>query len=347
MAVYVSESMKTACVNTLSEEIRNDIMIAVEEKLNQWVPKLSSDEFQRSWDSAFASRVCDLEGTIQIDYVKEDLSFYVVENLRHQQNGTGGFKISRYDKLEDAIYAFAALPKEYTSALGGSLTGGKFGVGEIDFIHRKNGEVVQVNDFKFSPQWDNPLVLRASQAMNSKLGVEYESDLRMFGNKTVLVPLCSTEDRVLNSYYMDKYLRPAKDAEYQVGRKYGDLSMYDASSPVHSLYLNSAVNEVMVGGQGWVKGEDFFKKLDSIDEYGSPERLKVMKLNINYVDLNGRIGQADINPHEFALLKKQTIEKTARHPAIDVQIAEASKVQAEQMNKGKQKNKEKETDLSR
>ena len=334
MSVYISSTDKNEYVSSLSEEIRNDIMIAVESSLKDI--GLKGDEYQKAWDNAFNSKVSDLEDTISIEYVDEKLSFYVVENLRFQQDKSGGFKIERFDKLEDAIQAFSELPQNYTSALGGAL-----GVGEIDFVHRKNGEAVQVNDFKYIERWDNPLVHRAIEAMNARLGVEYESDLRIFADHSVLIPLQGSESQHLNSYFVDKYLRPTKDAEWEVSKRYGDLSMYAADNRVHSLYLNSAVNEVFVGGHGWMKAEAFFKKLESIDEYASPERLKVMNLNINYVDLNGRIGQADIKPHQFSLLKKQTIEKTAQHPDIDSQIEFANKVREGQIeNKGKSKNKD-------
>lgn len=336
MSISISVSNKEDFVNTLSEEIRNDIMISVEAALHD--ADLEGDAYQTAWDRAFNSKVSDLEDTIDIDYVDEKLTFYVVENLRYQQDNTGGFKIERFEKLEDAIRAFSSLPQNYTSALGGVL-----GTGEIDFIHRKNGDAVQVNDFKFIDRWDNPLVHRAIDAMNSRLGVEYESDLRIFGGHSVLLPLQGAESKHLNSYFVDKYLRPSEDAVYEVSKRYGDLSMYAPDNRIHSLYLQSAVNEVFVGGRGWMKAEAFFKKLESIDEYASPERLKVMNLNVNYVDLNGRTGQADISPHQFSLLKKQTIEKTAQHPDIDVQISEADKIrteQIEQKNRNRTKHKE-------
>lgn len=337
MGVYISKCNKQDYVNTLSEEIRNDIMISVEAALNEG--GLEGDEYQEAWNNAFNSRVCDLEDTIDIEYEDEKLSFYVVENLRFRQDKKGGFNLTRYDKLEDAIQAFSEMPREYTSALGGSL-----GSGEIDFVHRKNGEPVQVNDFKFIKCWNNPLVHRAINMINSRLGVEYESDLQMF-NKSVLIPLQGNEGQKLNSYFMDKYLRPREGAEKDVARKYGSFDMYNASSPIRHYHLFSAVNEVFVSGKGWMKAEKFFKKLESINEYESPKRLKVMKLNVNYVDLNGRIGQADIEPHQFALLKKQTIERTAQHPDIDVQINTANKIRNEQIeNKNRSKSKNKDRD---
>ena len=341
MSVYVSNFDKNELVSSLSGEIRNDIMSAVETALS--MRGLAGEMFRNAWDNAYISKVCDLEDIIDIKYAEEKLSFYVVENLRFQQDGKGSFSLSRYDKLQDAIVAFNEMPKEYTSALGASLSGGKFGIGELDLIHRKNGEAVQVNDFKFSGRWDNPLVRRAVNETNIRLGVEYESDCRMFGDKSVLVPLQPWEEQKLNSYFMDKYLRPSEGAKKEVERRFGDLSMYSPTHSVHTEYLLSSINEVMVGGVGWINGEEFLKKLHSLNEYESPERLKVMNVNVNYVDLNGRTGQADIPPSQFALLKKQTIEKSARHPDLDVQIENANKVRFEQM-KGKDKSKNKEQD---
>ena len=61
--------------------------------------------------------------------------------------------------------------------------------------------------------------------------------------------------------------------------------------------------------------------------------------------MNGRTGQADINPHEFALLRKQTIERTAQHPDIDAQIDAANKIRQDNMEKGKNKSKDKDRDV--
>lgn len=339
MGVYISKFNKNDCVNTLSEELRNDIMIAVENKLSE--TGLKGNEHQKAWDDAYNSRVCDLEDTIGIEYAEEKLTFYVVENLRHEQDKTGSFKIKKFDKLEDAVKFFNVLPENYTSALGGSFSDGKFGA--IDFIHRINGEAVLVNDFKFIETWDNSLVHRAVEMIKSRLGAQYESDARMFTNHSVLVPL-QNEKPILNSYFMDKYLRPREGAEQAVIDRYGSLELYSADHPAHTEHFNTAVNEVFVVGQGWLSGEDFFNKLNAINSYENPERLKVTKININYVDMNGRTGQADINPHEFALLRKQTIERTAQHPDIDAQIDAANKVRQHNMEKGKSKSKDKNRD---
>lgn len=341
MGVYISAHDKGNYVNALSAELRNDIMIAVENKLNSM--GLKGDEYQKAWGDALNSKVSELEGVIDIEYVDEKLTFYVVENLRYQQDKAGSFKLERFDRLEDAVKAYVELPKEYTSAIGASLTGGKFGIGELDLVHRKNGETVQVNDFKYSERWNNPLVRRAVTDINRKLGVEYEADMRLFGGKTVLVPLQPWGEAELNSYFMDKYLLPTKDAEAEVARRYGSLDNYSPNHPNRTLYLLSSINEVFIAGKGWIDGKTFFTELNAIDEYSSPKRLKVTNLNINYVDINGREGQADIQPAQFGLLKMQTVERTARHPDLDAQIEVANKVRAEQMaNKKKSKSKDKE-----
>lgn len=339
--VKLSEALKTAYVSTLSEEMQNKIMAVVDESLRQWDPAMDEEAFQQGREHAFNSRVCDLDGAIKIEFVAGELSFYVVDNLRSQQDGMGTFQVTRFEKLEDAVQAYTAFPKEYTSAIGGSMTGGKFGIGEVDFVHRKNGDDVLVNDFRFSERWDHPLVHEAIQEMISKLHIEYESDVRMFGDKTVLVPLRRPEDEKLNSYFMDKYLRPKEGAEQEVARRWGSPEMYSASHPMHTEHLLSAINEVHVEGEGWMKGDAFLEKLHSMREYESPERLKVSCININYVDMNGRKGQADIQPHQFALLKKQTVERTAQHPLLDEQIAVANELRLEQLG-GKSKDRSKE-----
>lgn len=346
--VKIAESLKHAYVSALSEDLQKKIMGAVEETLRIGYPNMGETEFQQCREQAFNSRVCDLDGTIKIDFVKGELSFYVVENLRCQQDRTGRFKITRFEDLEDAITAYNALPKEYTSAIGGSLLGGKFGVGEIDFVHRKNGEDVLVNGFRFSERWKHPLVAEAIDTMIYKLHLQYESDVQIFGDKTVLVPLWRPEDKKLNSYFMDKYLRPKEGAEYEVTRRWGDPAMYSANHPMHTEHLLSAINEVhLADGGGWMKADEFFKKLHALREYDTPERMKISTININYVDLNGRVGQADIAPHQFALLKKQTIERTAQKPGIDEQINVANNIRLEQIEKSKSKGKTKETDKAK
>lgn len=338
--VKVSEALKTAYVSTLSEEMQNKIMAAVDEVVLLGYPDMAAEDLQQCREQAFNSRVCDLDGAIKIEFVPGELSFYVIDNLRYRQDQTAScFKITRFDKLEDAVQAYCAMPKEYTSAIGGSLSGGKFGVGEMDFVHRKNGDDVLVNDFRFSERWDHPLVNEAVQNLISAMHIEYESDCRMFGDKTVLVPLRQPADDHLDSYFMDKYLRPKDGAEQEVARKWGSPEMYSASHPMHSEHLLSAINEVFVEGQGWMKGQAFLEELHSIDEYSSPERLKVCRININYVDMNDRWGQGDLNPHQFALLKKQTVERTAQHPLLDDQIENAQKIRDQKIGKDMVKDK--------
>lgn len=336
MSIYLSKNYRQTAVKDLPLEIRNEIMMAVEESLNHQVKtvgNMDSDSYQQAWDTAYHSKAGELNGLAAVEFVDEQLSYYVVENLRYQQDGSGRFKVDRFENLQDAIMAFAALPKEYTSALGASLTGGKYGIGEIDLIHRRTGDVVQVNDFKFIERWDNPLVHRAVNEINSKFGVEYESDLRLLGGKTVIVPLQPWEPQKLNSYYKDKYLRPAEGAEEKASRRYRDLSVFGPDHPARSEHLLSAINEVMVPGEGWVNGQEFLARLDAVDEYASPVRFKISKLNINYVDINGREGQADISPADFGFLKKQTIERTAELLDLDEQIEAANKIRLEQMEK--------------
>lgn len=337
MSIFISKANKSDYVNALSDEIRNEIMIAVEASLKE--NDLEGEEFEEAWDNAFNSKVSDLEDTIDIEYMDKVLSFYVVENLRFQQDKAGGFNIKRYDKLSDAIVAFSELPEKYTSALGAA-----YDSGELDFVHRIQGVPALVQDYKrSSARWENPLVDRAVNEMISKLGIEYELDLECF-NKSVLIPIQDHDKKTINSYFMDKYLRPSKP-EGWTDPRWGSPDMYSKEHYMHQEYLHTAVNQVYVGGKGWMPGDKFLKKLNALKEYDSPERLKVMQININYVDMNGWIGQADILPCDFALLKKQTLERTANHPDIDVQIDTANKIRLEQIeNKRKAKERKKDKD---
>lgn len=228
----------------------------------------------------------------------DKLSFYVVDNLRSMQDSGHSFKLTRVDTLDEAVKLYNSFPREYTSAIGGVL-----GRGEIDLVHRKNGDDVLVNDFRFIERWNTPVVDEAIEQLIADLRIRYESDVRTYGT-TIVVPLQYGDARKLNSYFDDKYLLPDED----------------------TTNLLSAVNEVYIEDRGWIDGYEFYKMLTNLNEYENPTRYKVQQFNVNYIDLDGRTGQADMLPCDFALIKEQTEKQSAKKRSIDEIIDDAQSV---------------------
>lgn len=298
MKVYVSESDREKKICELSDDVQQALQIGLDAHCLQEYGYSAFDSKQVFERRSKEITPMDLEEMIDIEFVPVKLTFYTFNNLRCQQDGVKSI-VKRFDRLEYAIAEYNSLPKEYTTALGGYL-------GEtncIDFIHRRNGESVLVNDFKKLDDWaNNGLVKQAINTIVGQLGVEYESDISTLGYQCpVLVPL-SNQDKI-NSYFQDKYLRPRSTDEKN---------------------LLSAINEVYVEGDGWIEAKKFFSDLEKIAPSKETYRPKVTKYNVNYVDLNGHYGQADISPADFAMLKKQTEERSAKHPDIENQIKAAA-----------------------
>lgn len=315
MKVFVSEKDRASYVSVLDGYLKERISEAVSFALAK--QDYGSNDYINGVNNAMASRVCDLEDTIDIVYLPEKLRFFTFNNLRHQQDGMNA-EVKRFDSLDEALQEYNSLPKEYTTALGITLK--EFS--ELDFVHRVNGESVLVNDYKRNGNYiGNGLVLQVAQALVEKLGIEYEFDSLLFNSHfskvpvsesfarkfdfhyldaAVLTPLQHSAD--LNSYFKDKYLRAEKG----------------------SGSLLSAINQVYVEGEGWVNGKDFLTRLNDLYMYRDSMRYKVNTLNVNYVDLNGYEGQADIYPRDFKLLRQRTIERSAKHQALDGQIKDAA-----------------------
>lgn len=289
MKVYVSEKDRNKGVEEISLDVRNVIHSEID---RLWKANKNNPEFMERTENAFGWPLAKLEEILDIEYVPEKLTFYTFNNLRCQQDGVVS-EVKRFDKLEDAIKEYNSLPREYTTALGGCLGEMK----EIDFIHRRNGENVLVTDYRNMDDWvNNGLVKQAVELLVNRLNVEYQSDIQSLGLYCpVLVPL--SDQTKINSYFKDKYLYPKV-----------------------SNRLLSAINEVYEEGEGWIKFEDFYHKLDNVSPSKETYRPKVTKYNVTYVDHNGRTGQADLSPADFALLKKQTEEFLSKRPNLDTQI---------------------------
>lgn len=208
----------------------------------------------------------------------DELTFYVYDNLRSQQAGMSS-NIYYYDTLQEAIQKYNELPKEWTTAIGGSI----HGMRELDLIQRRMGESVLVTDFKKIDFWkDDKAVQGAIDELIAYLNVQYEANHDLLGNRSIIMELERYKENTMDPYFNDKLLNP--------------------SNP---KYLISSIEEAHVLGHGWMP---FLEVLKMCDDYGyaNPECPNITRLNVNYCTENGRMGQADISTHDFGILKEKT-----------------------------------------
>ncbi len=100
----------------------------------------------------------------------------------------------------------------------------------------------------------------------------------------------------LNSYFNDKHLFPTT-------RKY--LEDDYRGFPI-TKSENSSRNETYVKGYGWLSNEEYDK---AHKKYGANFWKLEEKVNVSYIDDNGRIGQMDITPDEYAAFSDRTYSK--------------------------------------
>ena len=234
------------------------------------------------------------------------MKFYVYNNLRSQQDKMKS-ELFRFDDLKEAIAKFNELPKEWTTAIGGTVNG----ISEIDFVHRRNGEAVLINDYQNIP------VFNEHEEMNSvldelkkSLKIHYEMLGGIHPNTSVLSEL--REFNEMDSYFENKSLNllSKETAPFQVNDHFGSNVVNKSGSSFNELINFSAVNEVYVEDKGWMTPIDFINL--NKDFYENSYVPKVKFLNISYKDLNnGTIGQADISPKDYLQLKETTLLREA------------------------------------
>ena len=93
-------------------------------------------------------------------------SYYVVNDLHKQ----GALDIVRYDNLEHALAAYAALPNDRWKALGIENTVRPY-QGSLDFVQCKDGVNTIVRDYEQSVGWDNPEVFAAVDRITEVVGI--------------------------------------------------------------------------------------------------------------------------------------------------------------------------------
>ena len=229
----------------------------------------------------------------QIDHRKDpntDLSFYVLDDLRFQQNreisDRTSFDLYRFDTLSEAIGKLREIPAYMTPALGMQR-----GTGELDLVHRREGEYNLVTDYQNLPAWRNDShVLDAVRQVCETLVIEWQLHNGPF-NSSVLIPLDLedlTEGFLPDTYFFDKDLRAELPA------------FWDKASP------NTAINEVFAPGKGWLDYQSA-RKLAEQFGYANPHCLKVTRFNVNYAETANprKTGQADISPKDLRLLMEK------------------------------------------
>lgn len=224
-------------------------------------------------------------------------TFYVVDNLPTMSN------IYRYDTVQEAIEKYQSLPETMYSAIGSSLQGRY----EIDHIHRINSKSVLIRDMDrmTKPIWrESEEIASAVSLMRDQLRVEYEKDPSMFGagRGSVAIPICDDPSK-RSSHLNDKHLLPIR----------------------HDRPL-SGINEVYLEGQGWVEILDFLNQLEHREwsrETGYPVPF-LSTMNVRYVNDRGHLGQVDISPADFRILRDEYERGTEKKPALAEKIAGAN-----------------------
>ena len=211
---------------------------------------------------------------------EQQVSYYVFNDLRYQQNGRHTFDIYRFDTLSEAMDQFRQLPADMTPALGMHRNGHS----ELDLLHRREGEVVLVTDYLNFPSWrTDPSVVQAVDTLCSAFGVEWQMNSKCLGT-TVLIPLERGFERIPNRAFADKNLLTAKP------------SFYDQKPSAYS-----AINEGYVEGEGWLNYAALRQKAEKFG-FHDPHCVKVRQFNIQYVDDHGHAGQADISPLDLEIM---------------------------------------------
>ena len=208
----------------------------------------------------------------------KDLSFYVYNNLRATQDG-GKHELYRFEHLKDAIQKFNELPKEWTTAIGGSLNR----VAEVDFVHRIVGEPVFVTDYermdRFNGRED---VMESLEILKRTLNIKNELLSGILPHISVLAPI--DENKTLNSYYEGKVL-----------------------STRNGKHLMESIDDAFVEGKGWMSFKDY-QNLNT-NPYSNPYHPLVTSLNVKYMDpQTNYIGYMDISPRQYLMVEVQTKE---------------------------------------
>ena len=213
---------------------------------------------------------------------KDLWTYYVIDHLPSMAN------IYRFDSMEEAIACYRAIDPALRSAIGSSFGG----FHEMDHIHRCGNDIpvlVTASDHIKNPLWrDSVEIQNAIDYMIAALGVTCQRSHGLFGNQipSTIIALERHQQPCLDRYFRHSILLPSVPGQY-----------------------NSSITEAYVMGHGWLTSDAFFRLLrDSLPgRDGVPKDVFLERLNVRYLDThNGYIGEADISPAQFVLLRQRT-----------------------------------------
>lgn len=225
---------------------------------------------------------------------ENQVSYYVFNDLRFQQNDRHDFDIFRFDTLEEAMSKFRQIPPDMTPALGMHRDARS----ELDLLHRREGDAVLVTDYLNFPKWrTDPDVQKAVDTACAAFDVQWQMDSRCL-NTTILIPLERGFECLPNRVFSDKNLRLADPAHFG-----------------HQPSIYSAINEGYVEGEGWLAYPALRQNAERFG-FHDPHCVKVRQFNINYIDTQGRTGQADISPMDLQILLERHIFQHGEPSAV-------------------------------
>ena len=218
-----------------------------------------------------------------------ELSFYIFDNLRCNQDREGG-NVHRLDTVQEAVAVFKYISAEHptwTTALGGSI----FGTSEVDFVQRRMGANALVMDYKNMEYWkDNPDAQRAIDAAAQGLNVEWQLDNSITKN-SIMVPY-EPDEAPLDAYFARMELRPT-----------------DPDNPLTSI------QEAYVQGHGWLSLQEL-QAASRAFGYHNPECPKVSRLNVAYAaespSGSRRTGYVDMAPSDFRQMQAAYVASRER-----------------------------------
>ena len=219
-------------------------------------------------------------------------TYYVVDHLPTMSN------LYRYDTIEEAMGKYMSISPEKRSAIGSSIDT----YHELDLLHKIDGHSVLITDMyrMKTPLWRESEEIRSSlDKMIYQLGVGHMLTSDIFEQQgSVAIPL-SLEGHV-NTYFADK-----------------QLYLREGEKPFH------AINEVFTAKTGWIDTNCFIAQLgnSSFSAEKGRETPFIERLNIRYIDKNGHVGQADISPADYLVLKKDFERELLRKMSLSQQIS--------------------------
>lgn len=211
----------------------------------------------------------------------KNLGFYVINDLNKDVYIT-----ERFVDFNDAVKAFLKLDSNNGKM---PTMGVEVPTGSIDLIHKINGENVLVRDFLN--------IERFSRELQAVRG-----EIENFAKKLI-------DEGIVKYRYCHSILpwrdSPAKTIVPVVSGFIPDAYCNDKTLKAGDGIAATAINEILVDGEGWVNFKDFHKDPSKYIENGV---LKVEKLNVAYVKSDryvGVDGQMDLSVDNFEAMAEK------------------------------------------